>query len=374
MKVLSFDVGIKNLAYCIIEWNDGNDKKSNLKIHHWNIINLVESQKQSETIYCHCMCANCSCKVKSYIDFNDVKYYFCGRHLAKKENLLSNILSPYGEDKWIQNKNLVCSKCKPEDNKSTRKTYYQNNELNLILCNKHYNSLKNKIDNAHKKVYPIKNRKIKDMTVNNLKYQLVSCLDKIKNTLLQDIDLVLIENQPTFKNPTMKAISDTIYTWFMIRGIVDKEINNASIKDIKFISPSNKLKKFDKTAIDEAEDSKKYEKTKGISIENTKTILASYELKKWIEHILSYDKKDDLADSFLQGWYVLNNHFEDKLYNEWQDLYKDTVIKVGDVKKNINILDLRTEDQQLVNAKNDKTDDQQLIVDHPVAKKKKGKH
>ena len=42
MRVLSFDVGIKNLAACIVEWNDSSnlseDPKSNLKIHYWTII------------------------------------------------------------------------------------------------------------------------------------------------------------------------------------------------------------------------------------------------------------------------------------------------------------------------------------------------
>ena len=37
MKLLSFDVGIKNLAYCIIEYK--NDK---LDIIDWNIINLCK--------------------------------------------------------------------------------------------------------------------------------------------------------------------------------------------------------------------------------------------------------------------------------------------------------------------------------------------
>ena len=44
MKVLSFDVGIKNLAACVLEWSDSDDKRANLKIHHWEIINLIENR------------------------------------------------------------------------------------------------------------------------------------------------------------------------------------------------------------------------------------------------------------------------------------------------------------------------------------------
>jgi hypothetical protein len=140
--------------------------------------------------------------------------------------------------------------------------------------------------------------------------------------------MVLIENQPTFKNPTMKSVSDTIYTWFMIRGIVDAEINNSIIKDVKFISPSNKLREFNTETIDEADDNQKYKITKKLSIENTKTILASYGLNESINRILSFDKKDDLADSFLQGWYVLNSMHKDRLYTEWQTLYADIRLDV----------------------------------------------
>jgi hypothetical protein len=187
-----------------------------------------------------------------------------------------------------------------------------------------------KVDTAKNKVYPIKNKKVRDMTADDLKFHLVKCLDERKSDLL-NVDMVLIENQPTFKNPTMKAISDTLYTWFMIRGIVDKDINQSTIQKIKFISPSNKLKQFDQKTIENADESQKYKETKKLSIENTKTILLSYKLNQWIDVIMSHQKKDDLADSFLQGWYILNNMNEDKLYNEWKKLYDLIVIKVADL-------------------------------------------
>jgi hypothetical protein len=41
----------------------------------------------------------------------------------------------------------------------------------------------------------------------------------------------------------MKGLSDTLYTWFLIRGVKDK-LNNSTINKVSFISPSNKLKKF----------------------------------------------------------------------------------------------------------------------------------
>jgi hypothetical protein len=407
MKVLSFDVGIKNLGACIIEYNDDPiNIKSKLQIHYWDIINVVNSKSEDEQISYKCIDGNCTNKPKSYIEFNDIKYCMCSKHLQKKDELLNDIFSVWDESKWIQVKNCVCMKCQNEEkieipslvvglhpqpaygitsntssgtsvpssvlaedvlennikldqiskskNSISRKAYFSNNELNFILCNKHYKNLINKSTVAQKKIYPIKNKKVKDMTSNDLKLQLVKCLDKRKEQLLTIADIVLIENQPTFKNPTMKAISDTIYTWFMVRGIVDSQLNNSSIKEVKFISPSNKLKEFDTSKIDEADESKKYKITKKLSVENTKTILASYELNNWLTKLLSFDKKDDLADSFLQGWYILNNLNSDKLYSEWKILYNNMIINTDDTidniktskikkstKKKSNVLDLR---------------------------------
>ena len=57
----------------------------------------------------------------------------------------------------------------------------------------------------------------------DIKLNLINSLDKKQ---FQDIDYVLIENQPSLKNPKMKSIAETLYSWFLIRGIVDKKVNN----------------------------------------------------------------------------------------------------------------------------------------------------
>ena len=44
----------------------------------------------------------------------------------------------------------------------------------------------------------------------------------------------LIENQPTLRNPKMKAISSTIYDYYLIRGIFDKDRTNSNIKLVKY--------------------------------------------------------------------------------------------------------------------------------------------
>lgn len=328
MRVLSFDVGIRNLAGCIIEWNESLELKSNLKIHYWDIINVVDNKKSTEIPF-KCISEGCILKPKSYIDFNKIKYCFCTKHLKDSHNLTNNIFEPYTIDNFTettQTDDIYCVECEtptPTTTPKRKKILYTNSKLQTTLCSKHYKQITSRAETAKKKVISFSKSKVKDMTTNDLKLQLIKCLDSRKDILLKDVDLVLIENQPTFKNPTMKSVSDTIYTWFMIRGIIDAESNGSTIKEVKFISPSNKLKEFNTETIDEAVDNQKYKITKQLAIENTKTILASYELNESISRILSFDKKDDLADSFLQGWYVLNSMHNDKLYIEWQQLYAD---------------------------------------------------
>lgn len=370
MKVLSFDVGIKNLAYCVMEWNDTDNQISNLKILFWDIINLLESYENQiqTTNNLNCFSKDCNKKVKAFTEFNEKKYCFCTKHINNKTDLLNPILEPYDETNWIQIKNSECCKCSenPENPKKTKntKTFFSNETLNFVLCNKHYKNMIGKLNTASTKLYPIKNKKVKDMTTDNLKFNLVKCLDQRKEILLNNADVVLIENQPSFKNPVMKAISDTLYTWFMIRGIVDKDINKSIIQKIRFISPSNKLKEFNQKSIEDASENAKYSATKKLSVINTQTILTSYELKNWLNVLHSHHKKDDMADCFLQGWYVLNITYENKLYTEWNKLYNDKVIRITDkevvkedVKENNDNLEVRTvKTKRTKKVKNVKTD------------------
>ena len=60
-------------------------------------------------------------------------------------------------------------------------------------------------------------------------------------------------------------------------------------------------------------------------------MLLCYELNKWIDILNSHTKKDDLADSFLQGWYVLNNQHNNQLYEEWEKLYNQKVITLEQI-------------------------------------------
>mgnify|MGYP006162459843 CR=1 FL=1 len=131
------------------------------------------------------------------------------------------------------------------------------------------------------------------------------------NTELEDYDIteVLLENQPCLKNPVMKSIQMIIYGFFQYQTIIlGRKINN-----IKLINASNKLKVGKN--LDEINNKEyiikiknKYTRNKKLAIEYTNWIL-EHRIKnheKLYEYFNNNKKKDDLADSFLQGLYYIN--------------------------------------------------------------------
>lgn len=95
MKILSFDVGLRHLAYCIIEFNDAifiDRKKRNierlplmnyLKIHSWGIINVLEDDDQSTQPIPVCSSDGCSAKAKVKFAIDSGETFACGRHKKK---------------------------------------------------------------------------------------------------------------------------------------------------------------------------------------------------------------------------------------------------------------------------------------------------
>ena len=159
---------------------------------------------------------------------------------------------------------------------------------------------------------------------------------------LLNVDIVVIENQPSLKNPQMKSIQMILYSYFLILGKVigNGENSKSYIQSIDFCSASNKLKVYDgpqiilekkekkvstkkkKNGIENESEIKEVNEEKKITIEEPQkkkgsSIKYADKKKLAIEHAKYYvlqnpdyidffnnhKKKDDLADSFLQGLY-----------------------------------------------------------------------
>jgi len=130
---------------------------------------------------------------------------------------------------------------------------------------------------------------------------LVEKLDKIDNIL--NVDYVLIENQPGFKNPIMKTIQMILYTYYLIRDAID----SPRIKEIILINPTNKLKVYKGPPI-KCMHTNKYRRNKYLAIEHCKYMLKDFPDE--LQFLIESNKKDDLADSYLQGMYFFHNKFK----------------------------------------------------------------
>lgn len=137
----------------------------------------------------------------------------------------------------------------------------------------------------------------KVLPLDELNKKIINFFDK--NPQFLKTDYILIEQQPT-KNPLMKNISIMIHSYFIIRGIIDKQINKSTIEKVLFFSPKNKLKVYDGPEI-VCNLKSRYSQRKKIGIEQTKYFISKYNLSDYSDVFNKSKKKDDLADSFLQA-------------------------------------------------------------------------
>ncbi len=293
MKVLSWDVGIINLAYCLIDYNK---ETKEYKILDWDIINLTDREKMK--------CTECNANPSFYQSMSE-KYY-CKNH---SKNAL--ITPPEFDILFKLNTENSCVFEGKAGNCGKKTKYQYNNQSDNsdCYCNVHAKSKYTSICNTfklqkHSKVG------IDKMSMDDFLLRLVKELDKRPNLL--NCEAVFIENQPTMKNPRMKTISVTLYNYYIIRGIIDKHISNSPLKEVHFMAPSNKLKLAndgDKVELvkvkNNEDDSKTYKLTKALGVKYCMEMIKQF--PEWVEKFNSHKKKDDLADCFLQGMYALIN-------------------------------------------------------------------
>ena len=122
-----------------------------------------------------------------------------------------------------------------------------------------------------------------------LKEGLIKKLDKLGDKILA-CDVVVIENQPTMKNPVMKAIADCLYDYYLIRGVIDKKITHR----IFFFSPQNKTKFLLPAK------KRSYRETKNDVLEFCQQSLLSHCPDQQL-FLSTHKKKDDLCDSLAQA-------------------------------------------------------------------------
>jgi len=268
MKILSFDIGIKNLSFCYL---DLDVEKKIYNIELWDVINLLNEEHK----LCNREIIN---KKETKICNNKATYRYLEKFVCKKH--LGKYIVAKKEYINIIKTNKFSQKIYKELEKEFSLDKYNKQEHNIIL-----ESIINKINNN----YAIPLNKLKSANDINLIEIGINMKYKLDDIFLnKEIDVILIENQISTLASRMKTLQGMITQYF---------INN-NYTNIHFISSKNKLKNYDVKQ-------KTYKERKKSSIEVTNDILINKNLLNWINFFKNNKKKDDLADSFLQGlWYI----------------------------------------------------------------------
>lgn len=290
MRVLSWDVGIRNAAYCLRErYVDTKTNKLRKRTLSWGLVDLLDRFER------RCKCG----RTAMWITASGGNLSWCGQHVG------GNGVIP------CKTPGAKCIDC-------GKKAYVMvKGRSKQLHCVAHTELPKLK---RYQKV------SCKKFAIDKLKDVLISELEKRPEFLL--VDHVVIENQPSLTNPKMKAISETMYHWFLIRGKVDRQLHMEAIaraaeisrgskrsvdppdhyrhpsciKTVRFMNPNAKIPDRKITREDR--------KAKIMAI-----CASDIRKTKWEKYYLKHPKKDDLADCHVQADVLLEQL---KDIEEWQ--------------------------------------------------------
>ena len=286
MRLISIDVGIKNLAYCLFTL----DEDEKIRIEKWGIVDLSQQEEMNEEKI------QCSCIVKSKIKkqcSSIAKWKKGGSHYCMKHAKTTEpYILPTSELKntYLKKQNMVTIKetivklgiVLTRENMKKEELL---DMLNTYIANHVYEPI-----NTSFKV----NASVLDLVSigKNMKYKFDELFSSIQ------IDKVIIENQISPIASRMKTIQGMISQYF----IMMYSSNNKLVID--FVNSSNKLK-VATTVSTTIELKNKYKDRKSQGIQQVRSLLMDD--TKWSAFFENYKKKDDLADCYLQGiWYMKN--------------------------------------------------------------------
>jgi hypothetical protein len=258
MKIVSIDVGIKNLALCLFDI----ENKEKYEVLKWDVVslcneNVVKCSCGKLAKYCHSdtVCCKKHCK--------DIEYPIIPKELElhklkkMKINGLKDLLTSYQIE-------------------------YDTQKSKVLILEYLYDLLPKMF------IMPFSNTvKTTDLSLIEIGINLKKTLDELYGDI--HIDTVIIENQISPIANRMKTLQGMIAQYFIMKDTTD----------IHFISAANKLKDYvsKKTT---------YSDRKSMGIEICEELLINNEqFGKHLEMFHTHKKKDDLADCFLQGiWYL----------------------------------------------------------------------
>jgi hypothetical protein len=336
MKLISFDIGIKNMAYCIFDISGPdlgpNFTEQTIRIQDWGILNLM-AQETTEKPRCGCFLKTKTKSSQKNKPVENVQLKTCDK-LAKYEkngNYYCETHAKVADPSWIiPIKDVLAStirKLSMDELTTLGKKYGIFNGLETHKSKKA--CLDKILEQIEKRRFePIVRKKSKtasDTDLITVGRNMRTQLDLLRD--VHDITHVIMENQISPLAARMKTVQGMLTQYYIMKDI----------PTIEFISSANKLKHLvpkdapvglstdvpilplglpkEKPVMDK----EKYKKHKTDSIHFCKQFLENNpELASW-KSIMSDDnknKRDDLADCFLQGiWYLMDRKLITYAYN-----------------------------------------------------------
>jgi Poxvirus A22 protein len=273
--MISFDVGIKNLAFCLFHEN---------KIMKWGIIDLsdnVKEEKEKQT------CSQCKCNAKMLKDST----FYCQRHIPTDSFIFT----------------------KPE--------FYQINVKELGLAEKHIlETIPESLQDFKKKktkqeylemltkyrsnfCFPLKGEEkqnVGNISLIVLGKKMKEELDFIFSNIHIPLKTVIIENQMSPIASRMKTIQGMLTQYFIQTFPL--------LSNIEFVSAKLKLGNYISSG---------YKDRKKKSIEICRDLLTESGQPEFLDYFNKEKKKDDLADSFLQGVFYIEKQTKQTKQNSF---------------------------------------------------------
>lgn len=306
MKVISFDIGIKNMAYCFLSVSG-----EQFEILDWDTLNLMDEVVQENRV---CDCINVTKSSKKDKKNNNktlenevVKT--CGKKAKYScpigQRFLCETHAKKTEEYWMPSKEKTPSsikKLKLEDlinfGKKIGLTTLPNLKKDIL------DIILEKIESKTLKLLiKPKSKTASETDLITVGRNMTKLLDELDH---EGITHAIIENQISTIATRMKTIQGMLAQYYIMKGV----------ENIEFISSFNKLKAFskasslkkdeEKTENTEKTDKDKYKERKadGIAI-CIKFLDENPLLTTWKKGFEESKKKDDLADCFLQGLFFI---------------------------------------------------------------------
>jgi hypothetical protein len=247
MKLVSFDIGLRHLSFCVLE----GVSRADMRILHWDLIDVMAESAGLDNIKCF------KCR--------------------KPAN-------------WVSQETHACTLHKGPTKKTTTKASLNKKTLeDLKKEAPHARTKKEAVDFVYashtQSIWRRCVKSSKSMSVVDLAGPIAQCLEARKKLWI-GADLVGLEQQPERR---MMCVQAMIHMWFVCQGYA-----------CRGVSATHKL-----TNIVTLEDATKtYKGRKATGIVHARELVPT---EKDRAYLMKHPKKDDLADCFLQGLWVLEN-------------------------------------------------------------------